>query len=193
MLVRDVIKFYSYLTRSSFFSGYLRRMSNGTHSADAETQLKRVLDAGLITSSDAASFLCLSTKQFERVLYHGDTFKGARLILCGYLLGEVTGKTARQMAPLPPSSQIIHCRNDRHIFWRWMARMGVKHVYDAAKLLGLSTSRAHDFSSWAKTDIPTYVLRLMAFLEHDLRGEVGDSILVENKKAEWQPTLPLFK
>lgn len=70
--------------------------------------------------------------------------------------------------------------------------MGLWHVSDAAKLLGLSTSRAHDFSSWSKNDIPNYILRLMAFLEHDLRSDVADPVLADFKRAEWQPALPFF-
>jgi hypothetical protein len=161
-------------------------------SAEAKAQLITAIEAGRISAYEAAGFLCLSTKQLDRVFHRGHDIKGARLILCGYLLGEVTGTVARRMSPTPPYGNAIKCRNDRHIFWRWMARMGLAHVQDAAKLLGLSTSRAHDFSSWSKKDIPDYILRLMAFLEYDLRGEVDDPLLEEFKRAEWQPSLPFF-
>ncbi|MFX4226368.1 MAG: hypothetical protein ACFHHU_00330 [Porticoccaceae bacterium] len=171
---------------------YSKKMSKTPHQISAKQSLLRVIETGLISRHNAAEFLCLSSKQVDRVLNRGHEITGSRIILCGYLVGEVTGTVNRFLAPPLTEMPVARCKNQRHIFWAWMARMGLQTVSEAAVLLGISTSRAHDFSSWAKLDIPQNILRLMAFLEQDLRGEIGDVELQSLTLIEWQRGLPLF-
>ncbi len=159
----------------------------------AREQVLRVIETGLISRHNAAEFLCLSPKQFDRVLNQGHELTRSRTILSGYLVGEITGTVDRRLTPAPNMRVVAKCKNTKHIFWAWMARMGLVTVAEAASLLGISTSRAHDFSSWSKLDIPQSILRLMAFLERDLRGSIADPDLERLTHVEWQRGLPLFE
>jgi len=125
-----------------------------------------------LSKDELSNALNLSHQHYSRIFEKNASLHPSRCALLGYIIGDVIGTPDRNLAPAPVYRAPVQCRNDRHPFWRWMSRTGLKTADDAAGILLLTTSRIHDFTSWSKGQPPRHITRLMAYRELDITGTI---------------------
>jgi hypothetical protein len=162
-------------------------MESEVDNAYIRGSIRKLMGEGFLSKDELRHALNISNQHYGRILHGQVALHPTRRALLGYIMGDVTGKTDRKLAPAPAQREPVKCKNDRHIFWKWMARTGLRDANEAAEILFLTTSRVHDFTSWSKAGTPLHVSRLMAYVELDITGTINSDF----SRFRWSHQMPL--